>query len=373
MTIVPALSCELFAASLFRSATPDGDNFVLSPRSITDTLGLLSLGACGETFESILQALFFKDVGEMVRALSETDKALREVRRSGVRCEIDTALWIKEGLPLRAEFRKAAHQFGGTGISTIAMDETGRRIINEHVSRVTRGMIPELLLLPPEGELVATNAVWFKGMWLSSFEPKHTREGVFHTPGEKVRVPFMHQTDRFVFFEGDDFEAIRLPYGYGDFVLDIFLPRIGVPLAKIECFLEDMLAQTRAGFLSNGESLVALALPKFDIHVSLDICEALRRLGAGRIFSQELADFSNIVDSEEPFCVSSILHQARICLDEYGTEAAAATAMGMALGLPEAHPPRPRSFRVNRPFLFALRLSETSDILFCGRIVNPVL
>lgn len=372
MTNLPALSCELFAASLFRSATPDGDNFVLSPRSIADSLGLLSLGAFGETLEAILQTLSFENAGEMVRALAEAAKALREASRSGARCEIDTALWIKEGLPLRAEFCKTAHQYCGADISEIAMDETGRRTINDHVSRATHGMIPELLFQPPDGELVATNAVWFKGRWLSAFEPEHTREGVFHAPGGKVRVPFMHQTDRFVFFEDEDFEAIRLPYGFGDFVLDIFLPRVGIPLEKIECCLEYLLAQTRAGFLSSDESLIALALPKFDIHVSLDLCDPLRRLGAGQIFSPERADFSGIVNSNEPFCISSILHQARICLDEYGTEAAAATAMPMVLGLPDDHPPRPRSFRVNRPFLFALRLFETSDILFCGRIVNPV-
>ena len=118
-------------------------------------------------------------------------------------------------------------------------------------------------------------------------------------------------------------------------------------------------------------SFLDIALPKCDIHATRDIKAPLRRMGAGRIFSPERADFSGIVDIEEPFWVDQIFHQARIRLDEEGTEAAAAT---VAVGAAGCAPPReqPRPFRADRPFLFALRVVGTGDVLFCGRVENPI-
>lgn len=367
MDIPPLLSGERFAASLFRAATPGNGNFLLSPRSVAETLGLLSLGACGETFDAILDALSFDDYREWIRTFVHAEEAIREAGGPGAQCETDTALWIRKGLALRPGFRKRARWYFGAEIAEIPMDETGRNAINGHVSQATRGMIPELLPTPPEGDLVATNAVWFKGKWDWPFDPDYTRPGTFHAPEGKIRVPFMHRTEWLPYFEGDGYEAVRLPYRDWHFAFDVFLPRPGVPVAGIECRFEEVLARTRAAFAADDATFLALALPKFDLDCSLDLKMALFRLGAGRIFSPERADFSDIVDGAGAFCVSGIIHQARLRLDEEGTEAAAATAPLMVMGIP----PPPRPFRVDRPFLFALRLCETGDILFCGRAARP--
>lgn len=368
--MIEKIHAERFAAELFRQTRPEAGNCVVSPRSIADALGLLALGACGETFEAILTALSFTDGGKMRRAQSEAAEAIRKVSGPGAQCETDTALWIRKGLPLRPKFREDARSGFGAEVAEIEMDESGRKAINAHVSKATRGMIPELLTRPPSGDFVATNAVWFKGTWLAQFMPEFTRKGVFHAPGETVRVPFMRQEEWFPFVEGNDYEAVRLPYENDGFALDVILPRPGVSVARVECLLDDVLAETRMRFESSGDMHLALALPKCDIDFSQDLQAPLRRMGAGRIFSPELADLSDIVDTEEPFWVNEIIHQARIRLDEEGTEAAAATAMCMPLGCPPP-PPRPRPLRIDRPFLFALRVVETGDILFCGYVENP--
>lgn len=67
-----------------------------------------------------------------------------------------------------------------------------------------------------------------------------------------------------------------------------------------------------------------------------------------------------------------MIHQANIDVDEAGTEAAAATAIGMDTGGCTGPAPAERiEFRLDHPFLFAIRDVETGAILFMGRIEDP--
>ena len=132
-----------------------------------------------------------------------------------------------------------------------------------------------------------------------------------------------------------------------------------------------ILAQNQAAFTVEKKELLSLAIPKFSLSFDSSLAEALRKLGAERVFSEN-ADFSNIAGADEPVFVSDVIHEARLDLDEDGTEAAAATAEICLAGAP---PPdnktRPKPFRADRPFLFAVRDSETGAVLFIGRIENP--
>jgi serpin B len=85
-----------------------------------------------------------------------------------------------------------------------------------------------------------------------------------------------------------------------------------------------------------------------------------------------LADFSGITD-EEALSIGSVIHQANIDVDEKGTVAAAATAIGMdttgGCGGPQAL--KTRTLRLDRPFLYLLRDAQTGAILFMGRVTDP--
>ena len=66
-----------------------------------------------------------------------------------------------------------------------------------------------------------------------------------------------------------------------------------------------------------------------------------------------------------------MIHEARVDVDEEGTEAAAATAiMAVAAGVPEPEPD-PIPFIVDRPFVFLIRDQVSGTIFFMGRVVDP--
>src|SRR2546430_17630278 len=71
---------------------------------------------------------------------------------------------------------------------------------------------------------------------------------------------------------------------------------------------------------------VALSLPQWDFGSSLDLVPALRTLGLTLPFGAD-ADFSGISPGLH---VTQAVHRANITVDEWGTEAAPATAMGFA-------------------------------------------
>jgi len=63
--------------------------------------------------------------------------------------------------------------------------------------------------------------------------------------------------------------------------------------------------------------------------------------------------------------VSFVIHQAYVKVDEKGTEAAAATAVGMILTSMGT------TFRADHPFIFIIQEKETGNILFMGRVTDP--
>jgi serpin B len=111
---------------------------------------------------------------------------------------------------------------------------------------------------------------------------------------------------------------------------------------------------------------VDITLPKFKVTAEFSLKDALSRLGMPIAFDRVKADFSGIA-TREKLHISAVVHKAFVDVNELGTEAAAATAVGVGtLSLPP-----PATFRADRPFVYLIRDNRTGSILFMGRVVNP--
>ena len=89
--------------------------------------------------------------------------------------------------------------------------------MNGWVSGKTRGTIKSIVeSLAPRTILVAINAVYFKDLWVKPFEPRLTREDLFHTSdGRSVKIPLMSQHGSYPYYEESGSKpcasAIRTP------------------------------------------------------------------------------------------------------------------------------------------------------------------
>jgi serpin B len=118
------------------------------------------------------------------------------------------------------------------------------------------------------------------------------------------------------------------------------------------------------GDVANGltDGRVDLALPRWETRAALDLGPVMTELG----LPIPGGDMSGIAPDLE---IGTAVHAADITVDEAGTEAAAATAVGMELT--SAPVDGPVTITVDRPFLFAVRHVGTGAPLFVGRVVDP--
>jgi len=94
----------------------------------------------------------------------------------------------------------------------------------------------------------------------------------------------------------------------------------------------------------------------------------LEHLGMRDAFTPA-ANFSGIDDKRDLY-LSQVVHKAFIDVSEEGTEAAAATGIGVRMvAMMKTEPPP--VFRADRPFVFQIRDTKTGLVLFTGRLMNP--
>jgi len=99
--------------------------------------------------------------------------------------------------------------------------------------------------------------------------------------------------------------------------------------------------------------------------------DALKSMGMLAPFNANDADFSGLSSSSDLF-IDQVLHKTFIAVDEFGTEAAAVTAIVMRTTSAGRPQPTPILFKADHPFVFFLRDSADGTVLFAGRVGNPV-
>lgn len=112
------------------------------------------------------------------------------------------------------------------------------------------------------------------------------------------------------------------------------------------------------------EEMTSLSMRRFDISIQLSLEDNLKELGVTDIFDGQNADLSALF-TEKGIGVSSIKHNARIVVDEYGCEAAATTISDI-LGVPEEM----KDVDLDRPFICVVTSDEGLP-LFTGIVYNP--
>jgi serine protease inhibitor len=354
------------------AAKPD-ENTVISPVSVALALAMTYNGSQGETHLAIREALGLGALGDN---FNQANQALIETIKDAdpsVRMAIANALWAQKGFRLAPAFVKIGRDFYDAPIRSLdfARNPDGAAaVINRWVDHATRGKIPSIIAkLDPGTMLVLTNAVYFKGKWTWPFPKSATAPHDFHTAADATsKVPMMRLGRNFDYLENSDFQAVRLPYGNQRFVMYVLLPKkdSGVPALLSQLNAIRWVQWTR----SFGDRQGTLMLPKFTLTYAARLNDALKKLGMGVAFSVD-ADFSRIHEPPPPLKISDVEHRTFIKVDEKGTEAAAATSVGITATAIMRPAVPPFEMIVDHPFFIAIGEQETGAMLFAGVVTNP--
>ena len=367
-----------FATRLYDklARTRAGDNLFLSPFSIRVALAMCAVGARGETRRVLADLIGAPEsVEEQNRQYARLLQSVNGEGNRPFQLVTANALWGQQGYHFKADFQEAIADFYDGALHEVnfqTQPDEAVRAINAWVSSKTREKIRGLVkrdFITNDTRLVLTNAIYFKGRWEKVFEEADTRDEDWHGPKVTQKVPLMHRSGGYLYYHGGTLQALDLPYQGRQLSMLVVLPRKHDGLAALEgqWAAGDVYRQVTDGL--DHEEAVLVWLPRFKLETEFRLKPVLCGLYAELAFSDE-ADFSGI--GEEPLKISEVVHKAFVEVNEEGTEAAAATAVGVVLcagvGGP---PPRPVIFRADHPFLFFIRDRKTNAVLFSGRVLDP--
>jgi len=361
----------IFCFDLYKKIKIKQGNLFISPYSISTALSMTYAGARGATAEEISKVMHFDLAG------AEINKDFRDLTDSlsdtGCQLNIANALWLQKGEALLPDYVSLVDKFYEGRLNIVdfrGATEEVRSTINSWVEEKTQDKIKELLRsgdIDAATMLVLTNAIYFKGFWLSKFDNALTKEEPFDTAlGAKVNTPMMHIEKDFNYAEDGDMQVLALPYRGSRLEMLVFLPKDKSKIARIEAELDYL---TFEAWLSKlNDEKVSVALPKFKFNSRYMLADTLKEMGMTSVFSGG-ADFSGITGKNNIF-IDKIIHQAFVEVNEEGTEAAAATAVTMTRGA-MITPKEPKVFIADHPFIFIIYDKGTSSILFIGKVDDP--
>jgi serine protease inhibitor len=371
-----------FATDLYQREQTKAGNLFFSPYSISTALAMTYAGARGQTATEMAQVLHFTlPQAQVPGAFASLTERMNEVAKTKqATLDIANSIWCQKNFPFTDAFLKLTRDSFGAearSVDFVSNTEGARQEINSWIARKTQDKIQDLLQrgqLSLDTRLVLCDAVYFKGTWRSRFDPKATRPAPFFTaPSQQVQTPLMFQNLRLRSRQFDNFSLFSLPYGAAagtnqpSVSMVVLLPRAVDGLAALEAQINAAnLRQWLAGVDTAPEVKSELYLPRFKLNCRLDLAKDLAAMGMPTAFSSS-ADFSGM-NGDRNLNISQVVHQAFVDVNEEGTEAAAATAVGVALTA--ARLPNP-VFRVDHPFIFLIRESQTGSLLFLGRVVDP--
>ena len=356
-------------------------NLVYSPHSVSLALAMAYAGARGATATQMAKVLGFTLPSERLHPALNAQalelakrESSAETGEAPFRLRIVNALWGQQGLTFLAPFLDLLAVNHGAGMRVVdfaADPEAARRAVNAWVAAQTAERIKDLLgpgALTPQTSLVLTNAVYFQAAWQEPFKARDTKPGSFTClDGERVRVPFMHQTESLPYAAGEGWQAVEVPYAGRQLALLLVVPERG-RFAKQDTELDAGKLRAITGALRS--NAVALSLPKFRLGSDLALGKTLQAMGMTDAFDSKQADFGGLCGTQKLF-LTRVQHKAYISVDEQGTEAAAATAaIGETASAPKAKA-GPVLLTIDRPFILVLRDRPTGTVLFLGRVVNP--
>lgn len=369
-----------FALDLYQSLRSQDGNLIYSPYSISLALAMTYAGARSETESQMAQTMHFLPQNKLHAALNALDLELAQRGTEGsndatpLQLNIANAVWAEQTFPFLQDYLDIIAQNYGAGIQLadfINQYEAVRKEINGWVSEKTNDRIQDLL---PEGVLksstrmVLVNAIYFKADWQTQFDPNNTYDAPFHlVDGSEVQVEMMSESLHGVpYVQGDGYQAVRLPYQGETAAMEIIVPDAG-RFDEFESTLDVQRLNEILGSMQPSGGL-ELQLPKFSFTTDFGLREQLTALGMPDAFDPDRADFSGMTGKRDLY-IDNVLHKAFVAVDEKGTEAAAATAVIMDLTsamLSEV------TLTIDRPFIFVIRDLPSGQILFVGRVLNPV-
>lgn len=350
-----------FAFNLFRKTSTPGENGFISPLSVSMALGMVMNGASESTRQSILNTIDYGDLSaeEVNQGYKDLTALLLSMDKK-VNLGIANSVWYNEKYAVANPFKSTIETcYDGRVTGLNFNDPHAKDIINGWVEDKTNDRIKNLINdITPTEVMFLVNAIYFKGDWTYSFSKTYDAP-FFPAEGGSVSTKTMFRPNGTLsYFRNMEVELIDLPYGNEQFRFTVLLPSENHSLEELSASLD---AATLMEWLGKAhERNSELELPKFKMEWKQDLLGILEDLG------MSTSGFPHLLQTPDELAISRVIHQTFVDVNEKGTEAAAATAVGI-----ELTNSAPGKIQINKPFIFMIREKHSNTILFMGSLQHP--
>ncbi len=350
---------------------PVEDNLVFSPMSIGHAL-LMAAAAADEPTAAAISATFgtpdgmaahdaWNSLSAAIEAANGTTTAMDD--RPSPIVTLSDRLWPSTNANPDQEWvdLMASHHGADVELIDTTAPEVSRARINQWISEQTNELIPELL--PPgfidDGTvLVLTDTVYFKAQWRNVFGKYGPEQGEFtRLDGTTVQTTYLVDLQQpGVRGVGDGYVGAEVPYLGEDFAMTIIVPNQGR--------FDEIRQRLSAGLLDEIDTTFTtgpyeLRMPEWETTTALDLL--------GWLTQQGIAP-GNFPGIGPGVFLDGAVHGADVTVDDVGTEAAAATA----LGFDASGPPAPELLvAADKPFFYVIRHVDSGAVLFAGQVTDP--
>lgn len=362
-----------FACNLFRTIYEQkhsNGSFIMSPISVGYLLGMLNAGAEGETQRQITDVLGLDVSAQEIN--QHFKKIMNEASSVDSTVTIKIANSIKinsaRGYRLIPKYKENMQKFYDAQIDAFPFtDDRNVDIINNWCNTHTDGMIPKILdSLDPYAAMYLLNAVFFKASWTDKFDPNNTRNKVFtKEDGTILEHKMMHVAIKAAYGSNNLCKMLRLPYGNGNYSMNVLLPHQGKTVGDIiQSLSAQQLEQQRTQEMTTYN--VDVLMPRFTTESETHLEGVLSSMGMPLAFHPRAAEFSNMVKDEELW-ISMMMQKAKTEVNEKGTKASAVTiARGYKKGFAGDNRQKNAEFHATRPFVYYIVDNSSGTIYFMG-------
>ncbi|MBQ1546658.1 MAG: serpin family protein [Clostridia bacterium] len=365
-----------FSTQLFKECYKSDKNTLLSPFSVYAALSMAANGAKGQTQKEMLSVLGAPSIDDINSSIA---LKMENAEQTGV-LDIANALFVikRSDITMNETTVNKLKNIYKAEIFHEILDGNTENKINSWVNDKTHEMIPAVLTpgsLNESTVSVILNAIAFESKWLEPFDPDYNVVPYdFHNlDGTVSNVDFLtgevghnKENDR-----AKAFYKYYEPTKSGKYYA--FLAILPNDDITIDDYVSTMPENEITNLLNSASfDTVKIKLPKFSFDTDYRMKSMLGEMGMPTAFDAGSADFTDLAVSNigNNISIGEVIHKAHIELDEYGTKAAAVTAIIMTDNGAMIDPEPPKAITLDRPFVFAICDMDEKQPIFIGSIIK---
>ena len=343
-------------------------NVLISPLSVICALAMVANGAQRETL-SQMEEVFGASLNEVNQLLNIYMITL--LQDDAPKLHLANAIWVQdiEGFTLDQKFLQTNMMYFNFEVNKAFFNTATLQNINRWVDKHTNGMIKEILdTISQKDVMYLVNALAFQMEWEMAYEKEEVRKGkFFQENGTVQQIELMYGKEN-NYLKDDNAEGFIKYYKESQFAFAALLPQKGIEVSE---YADSLTGKRIQQILNESEyAEVETALPKFQIEYGIDLFHILQQMGIRNAFDAQIADFTGMGSIRgENLCIDRVIHKTFITVDEKGTKAAAATAVGIRC-LSAVREEKTKKVFLDRPFVYMIFDCNHNLPLFIGTVMG---